>query len=337
MPYLNVDAERRTRRSSLRKLFLAPTALLAASVFGTESDSWRSVYANSSDQNATDTAPTAMPYVNVGNENSSPINLYYEDHGEGRPIVLISGYPLGGASWERQIPVLLDNGFRVITYDRRGFGQSSKPTIGYNFDTLADDLAKLVDYLGLHDFILVGFSMGGGEVARYIGRNGTNNVSKVMFISSLTPYLLKTQDNPEGLDQSVPDGIQKAITTDRYSWLTGFFKNFYNTDVYLGTRVSEQVVQANWNIAASASAYATYACVFSQWHEDFRKDLERINIPTLVMYGDADRLLPPSATAQRTARIVKSAQLEVVKNGPHCITWTHADEVNSTLIKFLTT
>ena len=172
-----------------------------------------------------------MPYVNVGKENSSDIDLYYEDHGSGKPVVLIHGYPLSGASWEKQLPVLLDAGHRVITYDRRGFGKSSQPSTGYNYDTFAADLHRLVTHLKLRDFALVGFSMGGGEVARYLGKYGSKGVSKAVIISGIPPVLLKTPDNPEGVDGSVFEGIQKAVVADRYAFFTDFFKNFYNTDL----------------------------------------------------------------------------------------------------------
>jgi non-heme chloroperoxidase len=275
-----------------------------------------------------------MPYIPVGKENSSNINLYYEDHGSGKPVILVHGYPLSGASWEKQLPVLLAAGHRVITYDRRGFGKSSQPTTGYNYDTFAEDLHKLVTHLELQDFALVGFSMGGGEVARYIGKFGSKGVSKAVFLSSVPPFLLKTADNPEGVDASVFEGIQKAIVADRYAFFTEFFKNFYNADLLLGKRVSEQAVQASWNLAAGSSATASLACV-PTWHEDFRKDLARVDVPTLVMHGDADRILPISASGLRTAKLIKGADLLVVKGGPHCITWTHADEVNPKLLSFL--
>ena len=275
-----------------------------------------------------------MPYVNVGKETSSDIDLYYEDHGSGRPVVLIHGYPLSGASWEKQLPVLLDAGHRVITYDRRGFGKSSQPTTGYNYDTFAEDLHKLVTHLKLRDFALVGFSMGGGEVARYLGKYGSKGVSKAVIVSGVPPFLLKTPDNPEGVDGSVFEGIQKAVVADRYAFFTEFFKNFYNTDLLLGKRVSEQAVQASWNVAAGASATASLACV-PTWHEDFRNDLGRIDVPTLVIHGDADRILPITASGLRTAKLIKGARLTVIKDGPHCITWTHAEEVNSELVNFL--
>ena len=275
-----------------------------------------------------------MPFVTVGKENSGNIDLYYEDHGSGQPVVLIHGYPLSGASWEKQVPALLNAGHRVVTYDRRGFGKSSQPTTGYNYDTFAEDLRKVILHLELRDFALVGFSMGGGEVARYFGKYGSKDVSKAVIISGVPPFLLKTPDNPEGVDASVFDGIIKAATTDRYAFFTEFFKNFYNTDVLLNKRVSEQAVQASWNLAAGASATASVACV-PTWHEDFRKDVDKIDVSTLVMHGDADRILPIAASGARTAKLIKGARLAILKDGPHCITCTHADEVNTELLNFL--
>ncbi len=275
-----------------------------------------------------------MPYITVGKENSGHIELYYEDQGSGKPVILIHGYPLSGASWEKQTAALLTAGHRVITYDRRGFGRSSKPSSGYNYDTFAEDLHKVIAHLELRDFALAGFSMGGGEVARYIGMYGSRGVKKAVFIGAVPPFLLKTQGNPEGVDASVFEGIQKAVSADRYAFFTEFFKNFYNTDLLLGKRVSESAIQASWNVAASASATASVACV-PTWHEDFRSDLSRIDVPTLVIHGDADRIVPISASGMRTAQLVKGARLVVVKDGPHCITWTHADEVNRALESFL--
>jgi non-heme chloroperoxidase len=275
-----------------------------------------------------------MPYASVGKENSNEVELYYEDHGSGDAVVLIHGYPLNGASWEKQIPVLLAAGHRVVTYDRRGFGKSSQPTAGYNYDTFAEDLHKIVTHLKLSDFALVGFSMGGGEVARFLGKYGSKAVSKAVFIGSVPPFLLKTPDNPEGVDGSVFEGIQKAIVADRYAFFTEFFKNFYNADLLLGKRVSEQAIQASWNVAAAASATASLACV-PTWHEDFREDLKRVDVPTLIIHGDADRIVPISASGLRTAKLIKGARLSVVKDGPHCITWTHAEEVNRELVNFL--
>jgi non-heme chloroperoxidase len=275
-----------------------------------------------------------MPYVTVGKENSGDIQLYYEDHGAGAAVVLIHGYPLNAGSWEKQIPVLLNAGYRVIAYDRRGFGRSSQPTAGYNYDTFAEDLHKLIKHLGLRDFALVGFSMGGGEVARYAGKYGTKGMSKAVIISGVPPYLLKTADNPEGIDESVFKGIEQAVAADRYAFFTEFFKNFYNTDVLLGKNVSEQAVQASWNVAASASATASLACV-PTWGEDFRADVAKLDVPTLVIVGTADRIVPADAAGRRTARMVPGARLYEVKDGPHNIAWTHAEEVNRELLNFL--
>ena len=275
-----------------------------------------------------------MPYLTVGKENGANIDIYYEDHGSGKPVILIHGYPLSGASWEKQLPVLLNAGHRVITYDRRGFGKSSQPTDGYNYDTFAADLRELITQLKLQDVTLVGFSMGGGEIARYFGKYGSKGVSKAVFVSSVPPFLLKTADNPEGVDASVFDGIKKAVAADRYAFFTEFFKNFYNTDVFMGKRVSEHVVHASWNIAAGASATASLACV-PTWGEDFREDLKRVDEPALVIHDDDDRIVPLTAAGQRTDKLVKGAKLVVIKGGPHCITWTHADEVNAALLAFI--
>lgn len=275
-----------------------------------------------------------MSYVDVSKENSTSIHLYYEDHGSGQPVVLIHGYPLSSASWEKQVPALLNAGHRVIAYDRRGFGKSSQPTTGYNYDTFAEDLHKLVTHLKLRDFALVGFSMGGGEVARYIGKYGSKGVSKAIIIGGVPPFLLKSADNPEGVDGSVFQGIEKAVAADRYAFFTEFFKNFYNTDVNLGKRVSEQAVQASWNVAAIASATASLACV-PTWGEDFRNDVAKIDVPTLVIHGDSDRIVPFAAAGQRTAKLINGAELVVIKDGPHNVAWTHADEVNSALVSFL--
>jgi non-heme chloroperoxidase len=275
-----------------------------------------------------------MPYVTVGKENSGNIDLYYEDHGAGKPVVLVHGWPLSGRSWEKQVPVLLDAGYRVITYDRRGFGVSSKPTSGYNYDILAEDLRKLITHLRLRDVTLVGFSMGGGEVARYLGRYGSERVSKAAFLAAIPPFLLKTPDNPGGVDESVFDGIKNALAADRLAFLSKFLSDFYNVDVYRGTRISDQVVQFSWNIAAGASPKGTLDCV-SAWLTDFRKDLARIDVPTLVVHGLTDRILPFAATGKRTHEAVKGSRLVEVDGGPHGLTWTHADEINHELLDFL--
>jgi len=275
-----------------------------------------------------------MPFVKIEHRNSAEVELYYEDHGSGKPVVLIHGYPLSGSSWEKQLPALLSAGYRVITYDRRGFGKSSQPAAGYDYDTFAADLRKLIEHLMLRKFALVGFSMGGGEIARFVGRYGSEGLTKAVIVGGVPPYLIRSADNPDGVDPAVFRSIQKAIETDRYVFFTEFFKNFYNTDLFLGKRVSERVIQANWIVAAGASPIATRASV-AAWHEDFRQDLARVDIATLVIHGDDDRIVPLAAAGQRTAMLIKDARLHVVRGGPHCIIWTHADEVNSELLRFL--
>ena len=275
-----------------------------------------------------------MPYITVGEENTGEIQLYYEDHGEGNPVLLIHGWPLNGASWEKQTAALLASGHRVIAYDRRGFGQSSKPAEGYDYETFAEDLRELITALDLRKITLAGFSMGSGEVARYFGRWGSDRVSKAVFIAGIPPFLLKTPDNPEGIDAGVFEEIKKAITQDRPAFLSAFFKKFYNFDVLGGKSVSEQVLQANWNAAVGASAKGTLDCV-QAWLTDFRKDLLKIDVPSLIIHGDADRILPIEATGIPLSQGIKGARLAVIKGGPHGLTWTHAEEVNRELLAFL--
>jgi pimeloyl-ACP methyl ester carboxylesterase len=275
-----------------------------------------------------------MPYVTVGQENSAPIKIHYDDIGAGKPIVLIHGFPLSGRSWEKQVPALLQAGYRVITYDRRGFGYSSQPSFGYDYDTFAQDLHELITALDLHDIVLGGMSMGGGEVARYFGTYGSERVSAAVVISGVPPFLLKTPETPYGLDQSVFDDIQAAIAKDRLAYLTGFLAAFFNTDVLLGERVSDEVVRDSWSIAAGASPIGTWSCP-PTWHTDFRDDLTHIDVPTLVMHGDADRILPIEATGARTHEAIKGSRFVVVEGAPHGMLWTHADEVNRALLDFL--
>lgn len=275
-----------------------------------------------------------MPYVTVGQENSASIDIYYEDLGTGQTVVLIHGFPLSGHSWEKQVGVLLSAGYRVITYDRRGFGASSQPSIGYDYDTFAADLNALITKLDLRDAVLVGFSMGTGEVTRYLGKYGSERVQKAVLLAPVPPFLLKTNDNPEGVDRSVFDGIQNAIVADRPAYLSAFFKDFFNVDVLLGDRISNEAIQASWNVAAGASAKATLDCVPS-WLTDFRDDLPRIDVPILIVHGDADRILPLESTAARLPELIKDSRLVVIPGGPHAINWTHADQVNPVLLDFL--
>lgn len=273
-------------------------------------------------------------FIRVGVENSTPIEIHYADHGSGQPIVMIHGYPLNGESWERQERVLLPAGYRVITYDRRGFGSSSHPTTGYDYDTFAADLNTLIEQLDLHDVVLVGFSMGTGEVTRYLGTYGSSRVRKAALLGVIPPFLLKTPDNPEGVDQSVFDGIKAAIVKDRYAYFKGFLDNFYNVDKLRPGRITDEAWQASFNLAATASPYASFACV-DTWLTDFRADLPKIDVPTLVVHGSEDRILPYEATAKRLPGLIKDVRLVRVEGGPHNIAWTHPDEVNDALLKFL--
>jgi non-heme chloroperoxidase len=276
----------------------------------------------------------AMPRITVGTENSTEIKIHYRDHGSGQPIVLIHGYPLDGNSWERQERVLLANGYRVISYDRRGFGRSSQPTVGYDYDTFAADLDKLLQHLELDDVVLAGFSMGTGEVTRYIGKYGSARVRKAALFGAIPPFLLQTPDNPEGVDGQVFEGIKAAIVKDRYAYFKDFLDNFYNVDKLGPTRISDQAWHASFNVAAAASPYASYACV-DTWLTDFRGDVSKIDVPTLVVHGTDDRILPFEATAKRLPALVDNLKLVPVEGGPHNIGWTHPDEVNQALLEFL--
>lgn len=282
------------------------------------------------------TAPTQTTgsRITVGMENTTPIEIYYRDHGSGHPVVLIHGYPLNGESWERQERELLANGYRVITYDRRGFGLSSHPTVGYDYDTFTADLNTLLDHLQLDDVTLVGFSMGTGEVTRYLGTYGSGRVRRAALLGAIPPFLLKTPDNPEGVDGAIFEGIKSAIIRDRYAYFKDFLDNFYNVDVFGGTRISEQAWQASFALAAGASPTASYACV-DTWLTDFRADVAKIDVPTIVIHGTADRILPFEATAARLRGLIKDLRLVTVEDGPHNIAWTHPDEVNAALLGFL--
>ncbi|MEU0615619.1 alpha/beta fold hydrolase [Streptomyces albogriseolus] len=275
-----------------------------------------------------------MPFITVGQENSTTIDLYYEDHGTGQPVVLIHGYPLDGHSWEKQTAALLAAGYRVITYDRRGFGQSSQPTTGYDYDTFAADLNTVMETLDLRDAVLVGFSMGTGEVGRYLGTYGSERVAKAAFLASLEPYLLKTDDNPTGVDGAVFEGIEKAVIADRYAYFTGFYQDFYNLDENLGTRISEEALRNSWNVAAGSSAYASIAAV-ATWTTDFRADVAKIDVPALILHGTADRILPIEATGEPFHRALPQAEYVVVEGAPHGLLWTHAQEVTDALLAFL--
>jgi non-heme chloroperoxidase len=275
-----------------------------------------------------------MGTVTVGRENSTPIDLYYEDHGSGAPVVLLHGWPVDSRSWEPQLHTLLEAGKRVILYDRRGFGRSSRPTAGYDFDTLAADLDKLLTELDLREATLIGFSLGTGELARYIGNHGTERLAACVFIESLAPSFAKSAENPSGVDPAGVAGVQQAILDDRFAWLTGLVGDFLNLDDYLGQRVSEDTVRALWNAGAEASPVATWACPVG-WLEDFGEDIKRIDIPTLILHGTADRILPIDGQGRRLHAALPAAHYVEIEGGPHVMCVSHAEEVNRELLAFL--
>lgn len=275
-----------------------------------------------------------MGTIEVGQENSTPIELYYEDHGSGPSVVLVHGWPVDSRSWEPQLYPLLAAGYRVITYDRRGFGRSSRPTAGYDFDTLADDLQQLIEHLDLRGATVVGFSLGTGELARYMGRYGTGRLGAAVFIESLAPSFAKSAENPWGVDEAGVAAVQGAILDDRYAWLTGLVNDFLNLEDYLGKRVSEETVRAIWDAGSMASPYATWACP-PGWLEDFTHDITRIDVPTLILHGAADRILPIDGQGRRLHAALPSARYVEIGGGPHVLCVSHAAEVNRELLAFL--
>ncbi len=275
-----------------------------------------------------------MGTIKVGTQNSTDVEIYYEDHGAGQPVVLIHGYPLDGHSWEKQAAALLDAGYRVITYDRRGFGRSSKVTSGYDYDTFAADLDAVLTALDLRDVVLVGFSMGSGEVARYLSAYGPERVAKAAFLGSLQPFLLQTDDNPTGVPRDVFDGLEQAAKADRYAWFENFLGDFFNTDENLGSRLSEAALRANFATAIGSAPAGAYACV-PTWLTDFRADIPKIDVPSLILHGTADRILPVDATARAFREQLPQATYVEIDGAPHGLLWTHADEVNAALLDFL--
>ena len=275
-----------------------------------------------------------MGPITVGTENSTDIELYYEDHGTGQPVVLIHGYPLDGQSWEKQTAALVEAGYRVVTYDRRGFGRSSKIMTGYDYDTYAADLDTVLRTLDLRDVVLVGFSMGTGEVGRYLGTYGSERVAKAAFLASLEPFLLQTDDNPSSVPQDVFDGIAASARADRYAWYDQFYADFFNTDENLGTRLSEAAVRGAWVTAAGSAPIGAYAVV-PAWLTDFRADIEKVDVPALILHGTADRILPIDATARRFREHLPQATYVEVEGAPHGLLWTHPAEVNEALLSFL--
>ena len=275
-----------------------------------------------------------MATITAGQENTTPIELYYEDHGSGAPVVLIHGWPFDSRSWEPQLHTLLAAGHRVISYDRRGFGRSSRPTSGYDFNTLADDLDVLLNQLDLYDVTLVGFSLGTGEVARYIGTRGTQRLRSCVFIESLAPSFVKSDDNPNGVDEAGVEMVQQLILQDRPLWLSGALKDFLNLDDYLGNRVSEETVRSLWNAGNEASPEATWACPRT-WLEDYEHDIARIDVPTLILHGTADRILSIDGQGRRLHAALPESRLVEIDGGPHLVGVTHTAEVNEALLAFL--
>jgi non-heme chloroperoxidase len=275
-----------------------------------------------------------MPVVNVGTENSGAIEIHYEDYGSGKPVILIHGYPLSCRAWDKQVTPLLAAGHRVISYDRRGAGSSSQPATGYDWDTFAADLAALIDKLGLDGVTLVGHSMGTGEVTRYLSRYGSAKVERAVLIGPIPPFLSQAPDNPEGVPAKLFDGFRQQAAADTPAWLKGFLDNFYNIDQFGGNRVSDEAYRASFNVAAAMSAIAAYECI-GTWQADFRADLPKIDIPVLVIQGDADRILPFDKTGKRLPGLIADVNLVVVEGGPHAIPWTHTDQVNAALLRFL--
>lgn len=276
-----------------------------------------------------------MAYITVGTENSADIELFYTDQGDGQPVVLIHGFPLNGESWGKQADALLDAGFRVIAYDRRGFGASSKAGSGYDYDTFAADLHAVIEDLDLQDAILVGFSMGTGEIARYLSRYGAGRIAKAAFLGSLEPYLLKTEDNPEGAGpQSFFDETSAAVKKDRFAFLTGFYQDFYNLDENLGSRISQEALDASVQVANQAGNVALAAAPLT-WPTDFRGDIPSITVPTLIVHGTADNILPIDVTGRRFSKLLPDAEYVEIEGAPHGMLLTHADEVNAALLAFV--
>jgi non-heme chloroperoxidase len=276
-----------------------------------------------------------VAFLKVGEENSAPIELYYEDHGSGSPVVLIHGWPLSGRSWENQVPALVDAGHRVITYDRRGFGRSSQPWGGYDYDTFAADLDALLNQLDLSDATLVGFSMGGGEVVRYISRHGTSRVSRAVLAAAVPPYLYKSDDNPEGgLDDATIQQFQEGVRSDRIAFLDAFTTNFFAA----GERadlISEPARLYNREIAAFASPKGTLDCISAFSYTDFREDLAKVTVPTLVIHGDSDVIVPFEVSGKRSHEAIENSSLVLIQGGPHGLNATHAEQFNRALLDFL--
>ena len=273
-----------------------------------------------------------MPYVKT--TGAPATELYYQDLGQGQPVVMIHGWPLSHRMWEGQVNALTAAGFRCVAYDRRGFGESGQPAGGYDYDTFASDLNDLMTGLDLRNAVLAGFSMGGGEVARYLGRYGSDRVSKAMLLGAVPPFLLKTADNPGGVDKGVFDGMLEAVKQDRVAFLEQFFPNFYNYEP--GSKgVSADLIPFSKWVAWGASPLATQQCIVAFGTTDFRQDLKKITVPTLIVHGDADRIVPFDVSAKRSHEMIKGSRLDVLKGAPHGFAATHTQQLNDLMLGFL--
>jgi len=276
-----------------------------------------------------------MPYLTIDQENSHDIKLHYQDHGEGEALLFIHGYPFSGVAWEKQEAFFLKEGYRVITYDRRGFGLSSQPSTGYDWDTFAQDLDKLLTHLDLSSVTLIGHSMGSGEITRYASTFGLSRVSRVIYVSPIPPFVLKTEDNSDGVDKEVFEGFKSAIKSDRYAFISEFLKNFYSVDKLTGnSNISDEKLWADFQLASLSSPLAFYHCV-DTWTSDFREDLYSLmDVPSLVIHGDDDKILPYEITGKRLAEKI-NAELKTIKNGSHGIPWTHGEEICEMIQDFI--
>ncbi|MDP5101378.1 MAG: alpha/beta hydrolase [Nonlabens sp.] len=276
-----------------------------------------------------------MPYLKInGTELSKNVEIYYEDHGKGDPVILVHGWPLSTAMWEYQVPALIEAGKRVIVYDRRGFGKSSQPYSGYDYKTMAADLNELIQHLNLTNVSLVGFSMGGGELAKYVGSYGTDNLSKLVFVSSIAPFMLKTADNPDGVPDDVLKDMENNVKNNRAGFLAEFGKGFVNYESNKD-KVSQGQLDYNFNVAAGASPKGTLDCINAFGRTDMRDDLKKVDVPTLFIHGTKDEVVPSKPTSQQGHELVKGSKLEMIDGAPHGLTFTHAAELNKVLVDFL--
>ena len=271
-----------------------------------------------------------MPIV----QTTDRTELYVKDWGEGRPVVLIHGWPLNSDSWEHQALALTEAGYRVISYDRRGFGRSGQPFKGYDYDTMADDLASVIDALDLRDATIVGFSMGGGEVSRYIGRHGTSKLRQAVLISSIAPFMKKTDDNPNGVGEEVFEQMKDGVKKDRAAFLEDFFPGFYGNGSK-GGGVSDSVLHWTWSMAMMASPKATLDCIDAFGHTDLRGDMAAFDVPTLIVHGTGDEVVPIDTSGRAAAKAIKQSTLKEYEGAPHGLTATHAEKLNKDLIAFL--